>query len=83
MRAGVRAVWLGPIYPSPGRDFGYDVSDYTAINPLFGTMDDFDALVRAMRGAGLQGALRCGCVAPVIREHGASRLRARKRRSAR
>ena len=43
---GVDAIWLTPIYPSPQVDFGYDISDYTAIDPRFGTMDDFDALVR-------------------------------------
>src|SRR6478672_10979316 len=43
---GVDAVWISPIYPSPMKDFGYDVADYTAVNPLFGTMDDFDRLVR-------------------------------------
>ena len=43
---GVDALWLSPIFPSPMADFGYDVSDYTDIHPLFGTLDDFDALVR-------------------------------------
>jgi alpha-glucosidase len=43
---GVDAVWISPIYPSPMKDFGYDVADYVAVNPLFGTMDDFDRLVR-------------------------------------
>ncbi|MGE0528406.1 MAG: alpha-amylase family glycosyl hydrolase [Bdellovibrionales bacterium] len=43
---GVDAVWLSPIYPSPMKDFGYDVSDYCGIHPLFGTIDDFDRLVR-------------------------------------
>ena len=42
---GIDAVWLSPIFPSPMADFGYDISDYTGIDPLFGTMDDFDALV--------------------------------------
>ena len=42
---GVDAVWLSPIYPSPMRDFGYDVTDYTDVDPLFGTLDDFDALI--------------------------------------
>jgi alpha-glucosidase len=42
---GVDAIWLSPIYPSPDIDFGYDVADYTAINPKFGSMDDFDQLV--------------------------------------
>ena len=44
---GVDAIWLSPIYPSPMRDFGYDVSDYTNVHPLFGTLDDFDRLIDA------------------------------------
>jgi alpha-glucosidase len=44
---GATAVWLSPIYPSPNADFGYDVSDYTAVDPGFGTLEDFDELVRA------------------------------------
>jgi alpha-glucosidase len=43
---GVDAFWLSPIYPSPLADFGYDVSNYTAIDPVFGTMEDFAFLVR-------------------------------------
>ena len=42
---GVSAIWVSPIYPSPMADFGYDVSDHTAIDPVFGTMQDFDNLV--------------------------------------
>lgn len=42
---GVTALWISPIYPSPMADFGYDVSDYTAIHPLFGTLDDMDRLI--------------------------------------
>lgn len=42
---GITAVWLSPIYPSPMADFGYDISDYTGIHPLFGTMEDFDELL--------------------------------------
>lgn len=42
---GVGVIWLSPIYPSPNVDFGYDVSDYKAIHPDFGTMQDFDRLV--------------------------------------
>ena len=42
---GAGAIWLTPIYPSPMVDNGYDTSDYTAINPLFGTLDDFDELI--------------------------------------
>ncbi len=51
---GVDGVWISPIYPSPMADFGYDVSDYTAIHPMFGTLDDFDRLVDAAHGRGLR-----------------------------
>ena len=42
---GVDAIWLTPIYPSPQVDFGYDIADYEAIDPQYGTMADFDRLV--------------------------------------
>ena len=48
---GVDAVWLSPIFPSPMADFGYDVADYTGIDPLFGTLADFDALCRGAAAA--------------------------------
>jgi alpha-glucosidase len=51
---GVDAVWLSPIYPSPMADFGYDISDYTGVDPLFGTLADFDALVAKAHGLGLK-----------------------------
>ena len=51
---GADAVWLSPIYPSPMADFGYDVSDYTGIHPLFGTLDDFAALAQEIHGRGLK-----------------------------
>lgn len=51
---GVDAVWISPIYPSPMADFGYDVADYTGIDPLFGTMADFDALLAAAHDRGLK-----------------------------
>jgi alpha-glucosidase len=41
---GVDGIWLSPIYPSPMADYGYDVSDYRGVDPIFGTLDDFDAL---------------------------------------
>jgi alpha-glucosidase len=50
---GVDALWLSPIYPSPLADFGYDVSGYTAIDPVFGTFQEFDALVAEARERGL------------------------------
>jgi len=46
---GIDAIWITPMYPSPGVDYGYDISDYTAIDPLYGTMTDFDNLVTEAR----------------------------------
>ncbi len=43
---GVDAIWLSPIFTSPMADMGYDVSDYKAIDPIFGTLKDFDALIK-------------------------------------
>ena len=51
---GVDAVWISPVYPSPGADLGYDVADYTAIDPLFGTMEDMDRLIAAAHERGLR-----------------------------
>jgi oligo-1,6-glucosidase/alpha-glucosidase len=51
---GVDAIWLSPIFPSPMADFGYDVADYTGIDPLFGTLDDFDRLLAAAHQRGLK-----------------------------
>ena len=46
---GVDAVWLSPIFPSPMADFGYDISDYTDIDPVFGSLEDFDMLLAEAR----------------------------------
>jgi len=51
---GVDAIWLSPIFPSPMADFGYDISDYTGVDPLFGAMADFDALLAAAHDNGLK-----------------------------
>ena len=51
---GVDAVWLSPIYPSPMADFGYDVADYCGVDPMFGTLADFDALIAEAHGRGLK-----------------------------
>jgi alpha-glucosidase len=51
---GVDALWISPIFPSPMKDFGYDICDYTGIDPLFGTMDDFNTLLAAVHAAGLK-----------------------------
>ncbi len=51
---GVDALWISPIYPSPMADFGYDVADYCGIDPLFGTMQDFDQLLAEAHRRGLR-----------------------------
>lgn len=51
---GVDAIWISPIFPSPMADFGYDVADYTGIDPRFGTLDDFDSLLKAAHDRGLK-----------------------------
>jgi len=51
---GVDAIWLSPIFASPMADFGYDISDYCAIDSLFGSMDDFDRLLAAAHARGLK-----------------------------
>jgi alpha-glucosidase len=51
---GVDAIWLSPFYRSPMKDFGYDVSDYRSVDPVFGDLADFDRLVEAAHGLGLK-----------------------------
>jgi alpha-glucosidase len=51
---GVDAVWLSPFFTSPMRDFGYDVADYCAVDPVFGTLADFDALIGKAHTLGLK-----------------------------
>ncbi|TDH62484.1 DUF3459 domain-containing protein [Dankookia rubra] len=51
---GADAVWISPFYPSPLADFGYDVADHCGVDPAFGTLADFDALVAAAHGRGLR-----------------------------
>jgi alpha-glucosidase len=53
-RLGVDAVWLTPFYPSPQHDHGYDVADYRDVDPLFGTLADFDALLADAHGLGIK-----------------------------
>lgn len=50
---GIDMIWLNPFYPSPQRDNGYDISDYTAVNPDFGTMADFEEMVRVGKSHGI------------------------------
>jgi len=51
---GIDAIWLSPIYPSPMADFGYDISDYLDIDPVFGTLDDFDELLSQAHRRGIR-----------------------------
>ncbi|MFD2247849.1 alpha-amylase family glycosyl hydrolase [Pontibacter ruber] len=51
---GIDAIWISPIYPSPMADFGYDISDYTGVHPLFGTLDDFDELLQEVHARGMK-----------------------------
>ncbi|MEL6868387.1 MAG: alpha-glucosidase [Pseudomonadota bacterium] len=51
---GVDAIWISPFFQSPMKDFGYDISDYRQVDPIFGNLDDFDALVEATHQRGLK-----------------------------
>lgn len=50
----IKAIWISPFYKSPMRDFGYDVEDFRQIDPLFGTMEDFDDLLTGMHDKGIR-----------------------------
>jgi alpha-glucosidase len=51
---GVDAIWISPFFTSPMKDFGYDVADYRGVDPLFGTLDDFDRLLEVAHALGLK-----------------------------
>ena len=51
---GVDVLWLSPVYPSPQHDNGYDISDYTAVDPVFGTLADLDELIAALHARGMR-----------------------------
>ena len=53
-RLGVDVVWLSPVYRSPMDDNGYDISDYTGIDPLFGTLADLDELIAELHARGMK-----------------------------
>jgi alpha-glucosidase len=56
-RLGIDAIWITPCFPSPQKDFGYDVSDYCNIDPRYGTLADFDELVAQARKRGIRVVL--------------------------
>lgn len=51
---GVDGIWITPFYTSPGKDFGYDIANYREVDPLFGTLEDFKALIKDTHAAGLK-----------------------------
>lgn len=51
---GVRSIWLSPIFPSPMKDFGYDISDYQNVDPIFGTLGDLDNLIKCVHERGMK-----------------------------
>ena len=71
---GVDVIWLSPVYQSPQDDNGYDISDYEAIDPIFGTMDDMDELLAEAHKRGIkvimaprgQSHLRRACMVPGV-----------------
>ena len=58
---GVEAIWVSPFFKSPMADFGYDIADYRAVDPIFGTLADFDRAGRqgARRSASRSSSTRC------------------------
>ena len=63
-RLGVDAIWVSPFLTSPMADFGYDISDFRDVDPVFGTLADFDAVVETAYGLGLQGVFQPRYAAP-------------------
>jgi alpha-glucosidase len=51
---GVDAIWISPLYRSPIKDFGYDVAEFCGVDPMFGTLEDVDAVVAAAHALGLR-----------------------------
>src|ERR1700704_1481732 len=54
LRLGVDALWLSPIYPSPMADFGYDVANFTDVDPIFGSLAEFDEVIAAIKQRGMK-----------------------------
>ena len=58
---GIGAVWLSPFFKSPMKDFGYDVSDYRQVDPLFGTLQDFDNMIKEAHNLGITRSFDIFC----------------------
>jgi alpha-glucosidase len=71
---GVKAVWLTPIYRSPFRDLGYDISDYCSIELAFGRLDGFDELLAALHEADIRLILDLVPITPPMTMNGSSRV---------
>jgi alpha-glucosidase len=54
VKLGADCIWLSPFFKSPMKDFGYDITDYCDVDPMFGTLEDFDALMRRAKELGLK-----------------------------
>ena len=82
---GVDAIWLSPFYRSPMADFGYDVADYSDVDPLFGTLADFDRLIGEAHAPRASASSSTGCrTTPPTSTLGSSSRRAgREQRQAR
>src|SRR3990172_8758511 len=50
---GIDAIWLSPFYPTPDKDFGYDISNYVDVDPRFGSLADFDRLIESAHQRGI------------------------------
>jgi len=71
---GVDALWIAPVFPSPMADFGYDVADYCGIDPIFGTLSDFDYCSKRRMNAGLNSFLILYRIIPLISIRGSWRV---------
>jgi len=79
---GVDAIWITPFYPSPQVDFGYDISDYEAVDPLYGTLADFDRLLAQARQHHIRIILDMVLITPRTSTPGSSTRHARVTRRA-
>lgn len=74
-KLGVDILWLNPIYESPQVDNGYDISNYRAINPMLGTMADFDQLLAAVHQRGMKLVMDWSSITPLTSTTGLSKRR--------